>query len=377
MKHQVNALLVMSSLSGMVWADDRIEQKITRTEKLSIQSALANNFSGKANFTRYPVMPSQGDVAPAIVNFEVGTITDWHTHSQGQYLIVTEGEGRTQEWGKPIQVIHKGDTIWCPPNVKHWHGASEHYAMSHIAITPVATDGKSVTWLEKVNLSNEPKAVMQSQISQSIILNPKQLSLIPIAAFTATGDLEKLKPVLIKGLENGLTVNEIKEVFAHQYAYAGFPRALNGMLTFKSLLEERQKQGIKDIQGAIPSTLASGTDYYQLGTERLAYLNQTSIEDNSKPLFENFSPTMDFALKAHLFGYLFSRDNLSPLEREIVVVSTLSVLGNVNAQLRSHLRITQNLGVDSIQMQKIIMTLQQSIGVDLVNNAQSLLQQLQ
>jgi alkylhydroperoxidase/carboxymuconolactone decarboxylase family protein YurZ len=86
---------------------------------------------------------------------------------------------------------------------------------------------------------------------------------------------------------------------------------------------------------------------------------------------------MDYALKAHLFGYLFSRDNLSPLERELVVVSTLSALGDVNAQLRSHLRITGNLGVNDTQMQEIVATLQQSIGVDLANNTQSVLQQLQ
>src|SRR5690606_18418690 len=104
------------------------------------------------------------------------------------------------------------------------------------------------------------KSLQAPAKAETVQLNTKQLSLVPIAAFTATGDLEKLKPALIKGLENGLTVNEIKEVFAHQYAYAGFPRALNGMLTFKSLLEERQKQGIKDIQGELPSTLASGTD---------------------------------------------------------------------------------------------------------------------
>ncbi|WP_335977992.1 carboxymuconolactone decarboxylase family protein, partial [Acinetobacter calcoaceticus] len=140
--------------------------------------------------------------------------------------------------------------------------------------------------------------------------------------------------------------------------------------------EEREKKGIKDTQGAMPSTLPSKTDYYQLGIERLAYLNKTSIEDNSKPLFDNFSPTMDHALKAHLFGYLFSRDNLPPLERELVVVSTLSALGDVNAQLRSHLRITQNLGVDAAQMQKIMMTLQQAVGNDLANNAQSVVQQL-
>ena len=149
-------------------------------------------------------MPSQGDVAPAIVNFEVGTITNWHTHPQGQYLIVTEGEGRTQEWGKPIQVIHKGDTIWCPPNVRHWHGASEYSAMSHIAITPVATDGKSVTWLEKVNLPTKEKPLQTSTKTKTVKLNTKQLSLIPIAAFTATGDLEKLKPYLINGLEKWL-----------------------------------------------------------------------------------------------------------------------------------------------------------------------------
>ncbi|GAA5001134.1 hypothetical protein GCM10023206_03460 [Acinetobacter puyangensis] len=377
MKNQVNALLVMSSLSGMVWSEDKMGQQITPANQHEISQAPTSNFSGKANFARYPVMPSQGDVAPAIVNFEAGTITNWHTHPHGQYLIVTEGEGRTQEWGKPIQTIHKGDTIWCPPNVKHWHGASEHSAMSHIAITPVATNGKSVTWLEKVDFPTKAKPLQTPAKAETVQLNTKQLSLIPIAAFTATGDLKKLEPALIKGLESGLTVNEIKEVFAHQYAYTGFPRALNGMLTFKSLLEERQKQGIKDIQGALPNTLPSGTDYYQLGIERLAYLNKTSIEDNTKPLFENFSPTMDYALKAHLFGYLFSRDNLAPLEREIIVVSTLSALGDINAQLRSHLRITRNLGVDAVQMQKIISTLQQSIGVDLAKNAQSVLQQLQ
>ncbi|WP_335978093.1 cupin domain-containing protein, partial [Acinetobacter calcoaceticus] len=213
MKNQVNALLVMSSLSGMVWAEDKIEQQITRAEQLAIQSAPDNNFSGKAEFSRFPVMPSKGSVAPAIVSFEAGAITHWHTHPHGQYLIVTEGEGRTQEWGKPIQTIHKGDAIWCPPNVKHWHGASEHSPMSHIAMSPVATDGKSVTWLEKVNLPDAKSTSESSKISKSVVLNQKQLSLIPIAAFTARGDIEKLKPALVSGLNSGLTVNEIKEVF--------------------------------------------------------------------------------------------------------------------------------------------------------------------
>lgn len=377
MKNPINALLAMSAVSSMAWAEQPAQQQITHAHQYTLSQAPDSHFSGKANFARLPVMPSQGEVAPAIVNFAAGTITHWHTHPHGQYLIVTEGEGRTQEWGKPIQTIHKGDVIWCPPNVKHWHGASEHSPMSHIAISPVVTDGKSVIWMEKVDLPSEPQVATQPKASTSVTLSQKQLSLIPIAAFNATGNLEKLKPALVNGLENGLTLNEIKEVFAHQYAYAGFPRALNGMLTFKSLLEEREKQGIKDVQGAMSSNLPDNTDYYQLGTQTLAYLNKTSLEESRKPLFDNFSPTMDYALKAHLFGYLFSRDSLSPLERELVVVSTLSALGDVNAQLRSHLRITRNLGVDNEQMQNIMTALQQSIGADLANNAQGVLQQLQ
>ena len=183
-------------------------------------SAPSDHFSGPARFTRLPEIPHSPD-GSALVEFEAGTITDWHTHSQGQYLIVTEGEGRTQEWGKPIQTIHKGDTIWCTPNVKHWHGASEHSAMSHIAMTPVATDGKSVTWLEKVDLPTHAKASTTSAKGETVQLSHKQLSLIPIAAFTATGNLEKLKPALIQGLENGLSVNEIKEVLSQMGLHLG------------------------------------------------------------------------------------------------------------------------------------------------------------
>lgn len=57
-------------------------------------------------------------------------------------------------------------------------------------------------------------------------LSAKQRSIIPIAAFTATGDQERLRTALTEGLEAGLTVNEIKEILVQMYAYAGFPRSL-------------------------------------------------------------------------------------------------------------------------------------------------------
>jgi quercetin dioxygenase-like cupin family protein len=92
------------------------------------------------------------DAAPfsgAYVTFEPGARSAWHIHPTGQHLLVTSGVGRTGEWGGPIEVIKAGDVIWCPPKIKHWHGASPTTAMTHIAITGTL-NGKNVEWMEKV-----------------------------------------------------------------------------------------------------------------------------------------------------------------------------------------------------------------------------------
>lgn len=83
------------------------------------------------------------------VTFEPGARSAWHTHPAGQHLVVTTGAGWTQVWGGPVVEIHPGDVIWCPPGVKHWHGATPTSAMSHIALTGTI-DGKNVAWMEKV-----------------------------------------------------------------------------------------------------------------------------------------------------------------------------------------------------------------------------------
>lgn len=88
-------------------------------------------------------------IAGAIVTFEPGARTAWHTHPLGQTLIVTAGLGRAQREGGPIEEIRPGDIIWFPPGEKHWHGAAPHAAMTHIAIQE-ALDGETVEWLEHV-----------------------------------------------------------------------------------------------------------------------------------------------------------------------------------------------------------------------------------
>jgi quercetin dioxygenase-like cupin family protein len=89
-------------------------------------------------------------VAGAIVTFEPGARTAWHTHPLGQTLIVTAGCGRAQCWGGPLEEIRPGDIIWFAPGEKHWHGAAPTTALTHIAIQE-QLDGKAVDWLEKVS----------------------------------------------------------------------------------------------------------------------------------------------------------------------------------------------------------------------------------
>jgi quercetin dioxygenase-like cupin family protein len=89
-------------------------------------------------------------IGGAIVTFEPGARTAWHTHPLGQTLIVTAGSGKAQRWSGPIEEIHPGDVVWFEPGEKHWHGATATTAMTHIAIAE-ALDGKVVDWMEKVS----------------------------------------------------------------------------------------------------------------------------------------------------------------------------------------------------------------------------------
>src|SRR2546423_705644 len=98
--------------------------------------------------------PFQGSaparVGGAIVTFEPGARAAWHTHPLGQTLIVTSGCGWVQSEGGPKVEIQSGDVVWCPPNERHWHGATTTTAMTHVAIAE-SLDGKAVEWMEKVS----------------------------------------------------------------------------------------------------------------------------------------------------------------------------------------------------------------------------------
>ena len=88
-------------------------------------------------------------VGGAIVTFEPGARTAWHTHPLGQTLIVTAGCGWAQRIGGSVEEIRPGDVVWFSPGEKHWHGAAATTGMTHIAIAE-KLDGKVVDWMEHV-----------------------------------------------------------------------------------------------------------------------------------------------------------------------------------------------------------------------------------
>lgn len=95
-----------------------------------------------------PAAPDR--VQGALVTFEPGARTAWHTHPLGQTLVVTAGLGRVQRAGGPVQEIRPGDVVWFAPGERHWHGAAPQTALSHIAIQEVQ-DGRAVDWAEPVD----------------------------------------------------------------------------------------------------------------------------------------------------------------------------------------------------------------------------------
>lgn len=109
----------------------------------------AEYFTGVVRIDPLNSPPEPARVAMALVTFEPGARTAWHTHPFGQTLIVTAGSGRVQRKGGKIELINPGDVVYFEPNEKHWHGAAPTTAMSHIAVQE-KLNGSPVDWMEHV-----------------------------------------------------------------------------------------------------------------------------------------------------------------------------------------------------------------------------------
>ena len=222
-----------------------------------------------------------------------------------------------------------------------------------------------VAVLSIINISEAPA-------TNSGNLSAKQEHIVTIAAFTANGDLQKLKSSLADGLDAGLTINEIKEILVQMYAYSGFPRSLNGINTFMAVLDERGKKGIKDEMGKEASPMPSDKNSLEFGTE-----NQTKLfgQPVTGPLYD-FAPAIDRFLKAHLFGDIFQRDVLTWQDRELATVAALANVEGANPQLQGHMVIGIRNGLTPEQLWELVSILRTKCGPKVAENAGVVLEQV-
>lgn len=212
---------------------------------------------------------------------------------------------------------------------------------------------------------------INAQNKQNIMLSKKQEKIITISAFTAKGELDKLKIELNAGLDAGLTVNEVKEVLVHLYAYSGFPRSLRGLQTFMTVLDQRKAKGINDNSGREVSPITDTRDKYERGKDILSQLTGEKVEGRPTTGYAAFSPEIETFLKEHLFADIFERDVLTYAEREMVTVSVLASIGGVEPMLRSHMNLSLNVGITPEQLSQLINVIEMNVGKKEADDAKS------
>ncbi|WP_175549501.1 carboxymuconolactone decarboxylase family protein [Xylanibacter ruminicola] len=168
-------------------------------------------------------------------------------------------------------------------------------------------------------------------------LTERQQGLAACACLMAQGDLERLEPAVKMALDNGVTINELKEAFSQLYAYTGFPRSLNALGVLNKVLDNKQPSWQEGKPWKRPEIWDDAAKALKQGTEVQTKLSGRSFD-------YNFCPQDDYYLKSHLFGDIFASDQLSAADREIVTVAALSGLEGVAPQLAAHKQGAVNMG---------------------------------
>lgn len=124
--------------------------KRTRVSEAPSKAGNPNWFTGKVWSSELAVSSAAPPVHVALVTFEPGARTAWHTHPFGQVLIGASGVGRVQVAGEPARTLHPGDTVVFAPGERHWHGAGPDQLFSHLSVQGARPDGTMADWYEQV-----------------------------------------------------------------------------------------------------------------------------------------------------------------------------------------------------------------------------------
>jgi len=264
------SLCMLASGAHSQTSRDQQVIRIWRSGSQPSRQGPAEQFTGSVRVDPLFQANSPARAYGALVTFEPGARTAWHTHPLGQILIITGGTGRVQRWGDPVEEIQKGDVVWIPPGQKHWHGGAPNSSMAHIAIVE-QLDGKTVEWMEKVSdeqyrnsqttlgevkgMTQEPSVAQKlfgdfdpklAEITDNVLfgdvwerpgLSKRDRSLITVASLIALNRPEQLRSHLQRARENGVTKDEVVEVITHLAFYTGWPNAINAITVAREVFQ--------------------------------------------------------------------------------------------------------------------------------------------
>src|SRR5437899_2469458 len=369
--------------------------RIAQSDSLKSNKGSAQYFTGSVQVQQLFPVNDPSRTSGGKVTFEAGARSAWHTHPFGQILIVTEGTGWIQQWGGPIEEIRKGDVIWIPAGVKHWHGATPNTAMTHIAIQE-ELNGKAVEWMEQVPTSNttsdhsspERQEVKMKLMALMIValslisttwaqgqhkqtgrksepmqtmnditmvapalekyaqgplaglwkrpgLTPRDRSIVTVAALIARNQTIEMPHYFNLALDNGVKPREISEIITHLAFYSGWENAMSAVAVAKDVFAGR-KIGADQLPAASPAPLPLDKD---AEAKRAAVVEQQ---------FGNVAPGILQYTADVLFRDLWLRPDLAPRDRSLVTVSALIASGQI-AQITYHLNRAMDNGLTQTQ----------------------------
>jgi 4-carboxymuconolactone decarboxylase len=347
--------------------------RITRGGARPVQPTAQDNFTGTVGVETLFEAVDPSHASGGTVSFEPGARTAWHSHPRGQTLIVTAGIGRVQSWNDPIQEILAGDVVSIPAGQKHWHGASPHAAMTHIAITE-HRDGSRVQWMEKVSDEQynarvqsgqqaappsqapvaRPSGLVQPRVAPGLAvltddvlfgdvwrrpeLSPRDRSLVTVSVLIATGKPAQLTGHLGRALDNGVKPSEASGLLAHLAIYAGWPSAVSALEIYDQVYTARRvdTSGLRNVAPRLPDPASDAARARALSDE-LGTVAPKFVQLTNDVVFDD----------------LWRRSDLSARDRSLVTIAALAGMGD-DDQLDLYLRRGVESGLTRSQIAEAI-----------------------
>ncbi len=350
---------------------------ITRGGSRAVRPGPAENFTGGVRIEMLFEATTPSHASGGSVAFEAGARTAWHSHPGGQILIVTAGTGRVQQWGGPIEEIQVGDVVRIPAGQKHWHGASPHASMTHLAITE-PRDGTSVQWMEKVSDeqyngalaparpqvqseqppqpssqppgAGRPSGAVQQRIAPGLAtltddvlfgdvwrrpeLSPRDRSLVTLSVLIATGKPAQLVGHLGRALDNGVRPGEASGLLAHLAMYCGWPSAVSALEVYDQVYTARKVD--------TAALLAVGP---RLPTPAGDAARARAVSDELAGVAPKFVQLTNDVV----FDDLWRRSDLNLRDRSLVTIAALAATGD-DDQLDFYLRRGLESGLTRAQI---------------------------